>query len=61
MGLTDGFVPGVDHGEGFAALPGSQALLLTSHCVFDVEHPAAPAAVENKTTFHRLRLFGPRL
>ena len=61
MGLANGFVPGVDHGEGFAALPGSEALLLTSNRVFDVEYPATLAAVENKTTFHRLRLFGPRL
>ena len=42
---------------GFGANLRAQAFLLPGLGVFDVEHAAELAAVEDETTFHKFRLF----
>src|SRR5271169_5312784 len=57
MGLADRFIAGVEHCNGFGAIPRASAFLLPGFGVFDVEHAAAFAAVEDVTTFHSFRRF----
>ena len=56
MRLADGFIAGVEHGRGFRTIPRAGAFLLPGFGVFDVEHAAALATVEDVTTFHSFRL-----
>ena len=53
--LTDGFIAGVEQRRGLGAIPRARAFLLSSFGIFEVEHAAAFAAVEDVTTFHRFR------
>ena len=52
MRLADGFIAGVEQRRGLGAIPRASAFLLPGFGVFDVEHAAAFAAVEDVTTFH---------
>ena len=56
MRLTDGFIAGIEQRSGLGAIPRACAFLLPGFSVFDVEHAAAFAAVEDITTFHSFRL-----
>ena len=56
MRLADGFIAGVEQRRGLGANPRASAFLLPGFGVFDVEHAAAFAAVEDVTTFHSFRL-----
>jgi len=55
--LTDGFIAGVEQRRGLGAIPCAGAFLLTGFGVFDLEHAATLAAVEDVTTFHKFGLF----
>jgi hypothetical protein len=59
--LPDGFVAGVEQGRGLGAIPRAGAFLLVGSSIFDVEHAAAFAAVENEATFHNFGFFVRRL
>jgi hypothetical protein len=55
--LADGFIPGVEQRRGLSAVPRAGAFLFAGSGVFDVEHSAALATVENVTAFYGFRLF----
>jgi hypothetical protein len=57
MRLADGFIAGVEQRSGLGAIPRTSAFLLPGFGIFDVEHAAAFATIEDATTFHKLRLF----
>ena len=57
MRLTDGFIAGIEQRCGLGAISRASAFLLPGFSVFDVEHAAAFAAVEDVTTFHSFRRF----
>ena len=57
MRLADGFIAGVEQRRGLGAISRAGAFLLPGFGVFDVEHAAALAAVEDVTTFHSFRRF----
>ena len=57
MRLADGFIPGVEQRCGLGAISRASAFLLPGFSVFDVEHAATFAAVEDVTTFHSFRRF----
>ena len=57
MRLADGFIAGVEQRRGLGTIPRASAFLLPGFGVFDVEHTAAFATVEDVTTFHKFRLF----
>ena len=62
MRLADGFIAGVEQRRGLGAIPRASAFLLAGFGVFDVEHAASLATVEDVTTFHKFRLsFCPKL
>jgi hypothetical protein len=54
--LADGLIAGVEQGGCLGAISRAGAFLLSGFGVFDVEHAAAFAAVEDVTTFHSFRL-----
>lgn len=57
MRLADGFIAGVEHRRGLRTIPRAGAFLFSGFGDFDVEHAAAPAMVEDVTTFHSFRRF----
>ena len=59
--LADGFIAGVEQRRGLGAIPRASAFLLPGFGVFDVEHAAAFAAVEDVTTFHNSDFLCPML
>src|SRR5665213_4302109 len=59
--LADGFIPGVEQRHGLGAISRASAFLLPGFSVFDVEHAAAFAAVEDVTTFHNSDFLCPML
>jgi len=50
--LPEGFVAGVEQRRGLGTIPGAGSFLFVSFSVFEVEHAAALAAVEDEATFH---------
>jgi len=61
MRLADGFIACVKQRCGLGAIPRASAFLLSGFGVFDVEHPAALATVEDVTTFHNSDFLYPML
>jgi len=61
MRLANGFIPGVEQRCGLGAIPRASAFQLPGFSVFDVEHAAALATVEDVTTFHNSDFFCPML
>lgn len=47
----------IEQRHGLGAILRAEAFLLSGFGIFDVEHAAELAAVEDETTFHRFRLF----
>jgi hypothetical protein len=56
MRLPNGFIAGIEQRSGLRTIPRAGAFLLSGFGVFDVEHAAALATVEDVTTFHSFRL-----
>ena len=61
MRLADGFIAGVEQRRGLRAISRAGAFLFAGFGVFDVEHAAALAAVEDVTTFHNFGTFVRKL
>ena len=57
MRLADGFIACVEQRCGLGAISRAGAFLLVGFGVFDVEHAAAFAAVEDEATFHNFGFF----